>query len=373
GVGSKARRLSIAFPEDFEVEECPLEEHFNAISRLNKKHVGEGGAAVVQVMKSKTAGDCKAKDKLFAVKEFRPWEESEETEHEYVRKIKSEFAIAKSLEHPNIVDTYRLCYSDHRKKWFHVMEFCDQGDLNDIITRDFFSREDRDCMFKQLIRGIDYLHSRGIAHRDLKSENLLLDKNGCLKIADFGTSEVFCGKHPGFRNCRRPSLVKAEDKIKFCEPGLVGSRPYMAPELIARKEPYDPRAIDVWCCGIIYISLITGGTPWEAAESGVKNYEIYAGSWDDFHERFGENAMPTKEGPFPKFAQTPQFRKFGSPDVLALVFGMLHPDPKRRITAHDALECATVVDFACCQQDGYSDDIKKRQRKALHNHIPPKK
>jgi hypothetical protein len=54
------------------------------------------------------------------------------------------------------------------------------------------------------------------------------------------------------------------------------------------------------------------------------------------------------------------------------VLGMLHPDPSKRWTAHDALETVVVTDYPCCQQDGYSDDIKTRQRKALHNHTPPK-
>ena len=68
GVGSKARRLSLHIPDQLSVDECRLEEHFNGLSRLNKKKIGEGGAAEVQIMKSKTAGE----GKVFAVKEFRP-------------------------------------------------------------------------------------------------------------------------------------------------------------------------------------------------------------------------------------------------------------------------------------------------------------
>jgi len=373
GVGSKARRLSVHVPQ-LQVEECKLEDHFTKIDRMRKKKIGTGGAAEVQEMKSKTASQGKSKEKVFAVKEFRPWEPSEESRIEYEGKIKSEFAIARSLEHPNIVSTYCLCFSDNHTKWHHVMEFCDQGDLNDMVVNNILrTDEDRKCMFKQLIRGVDYLHSRGIAHRDLKSENLLVDKHGCLKIADFGTSEVFSGQHPGLRNCRRPSLVAADAEITYCEPGLVGSRPYMAPEVLAHQHPYDPRAIDMWSCGMVYLSIMLGKTPWDEAipdtRPGHKNYNAYAGTWDAYMERFGPDAEPTKEGPFPKMAYTKEWMIFhADPDMLAVLFMMLHPDPKRRTTAHDAVESLAVKEMECCQQDGYSDDIKTRQRKARHNH-----
>jgi len=371
GMGSKARRLSVLVPAQLEVDECPLEEHFNIVNRTRKKHIGEGGAATVKMMKSKTAG---AGQKAVAVKEFRDWDGNEETEAEYQRKIKSEFAIAKSCyQNRNIVETYRLCYSDKQTKWYHVMEYCDQGDLNDIINLGYFSREDRDCMFKQLLRGVDYLHSRGIAHRDLKSENLLLTDKGCLKIADFGTSEVFSGKHPGLRHCRRPSLIKDGDEIRLCKPGLVGSKPYMAPELVARQKDYDPRCTDVWSCAIVYITLILSITPWESAEPRVKNYNIFLTSWDRWRGKYPDGVI-SEDKPLPDFASHPKgFSKLGSQSIKAMVMGMLHPDPAKRWSASQALESKEVMEFACCQQDGYSDDIKTRQRKVNHNHCPPKK
>ncbi|KAK0246821.1 hypothetical protein B0A54_17850 [Friedmanniomyces endolithicus] len=379
GVGSKARRLSVHIPQ-LQIEESRLETYFSLLSRMNKELIGEGGAAAVQKMKSKNVSSGKNKDKVFAVKEFRPWEESEETRQEYEGKIKSEFAIAKSLSHPNIVETYHLCYSDNHTKWHHVMEFCDQGDLNDMVRHNNaeIPLQDKNCMFKQLIRGVDYLHSRGIAHRDLKSENLLVDKHGCLKIADFGTSEVFSGLHPGLRNCRRPSLVAPDAVITPCEPGLVGSKPYMAPEVLAHKYPYDPRAIDVWSCGIVYISIILGHTAWEEAipdnSPGHKNYNVYASTWDAFIAAHGADYQLTKEGPFPKMASTKEWRAFhADPEMLALLFGMLHPDPGRRTTAREAVGSLAVKEMECCQQEGYSDDIKTRQRKARHNHGTPKK
>lgn len=372
GVGSKARRLSVQIPDSFEVDECKLEEHFGPVARMRKKQIGEGGAATVQIMVSKTAGGETTKDRVYAVKEFRAWEADDEPRSEYERKIKSEYAIAKACEHPNIVQSFHLCYSHNRNTWHHVMEYCEVGDLNDAINRAYFSRDDRTCMFKQLLRGVDYLHSRGIAHRDLKSENLLITSTGCLKIADFGTSEVFSGTHPGLRNCRRPSLIGEDPEVRHCNPGLVGSRPYMAPELIRRQHPYDPRAVDMWSTGVILLTLIIGGTPWPEASTDIKNFNIYCASWDEWLDGRADGVLdPDKR--LPKFGSSKEFALLGDQGTKCLAFGLLHPDPEKRWSAQQALEFPTVVDYPCCQQNGYSDDIRTRQRKALHNHVPPKK
>ncbi|QIW95672.1 hypothetical protein AMS68_001190 [Peltaster fructicola] len=372
GTGSKARRLSVQLPTELQVGSDKLEDYFDLLSRLGKKKIGEGGAASVQLMKSKKAGDDE--HKVFAVKEFRPWDSEEETEIEYQRKIKSEYAIAKSCQHPNIVHTFRLCCSGG-EEWFHVMEYCDLGDLNDLINKNFMTQEDKNCMFKQLLRGVDYLHSRGISHRDIKSENLLVNHHGCLKIADFGTSEVFCGEHPAARNCRRPSIIAPDPEVKLCAPGLVGSRPYMAPEIVEHKESYDPRCVDVWSCAIVYLSLCFTGTPWESASNDQKNYNIFCSSWDEWLVRNPSGEIQL-EVPLPSVAYS-RMLKLETPGSRTIVMGMLHPDPKHRWTAKKALDLICQKEGAgpwpCCQQDGYSEDIKSRERKARHNHIPPDK
>ena len=367
GVGSKARRLSVDIPKELLVEEDRLEDYFNALNRNRTEKIGEGGAAEVQLMKSKTAGG--PNDRVFAVKKFRPWDSEEEEKLEYERKIKSEYAIAKSCDHPNIVETFRLCHDKH-DTWYHVMEYCSLGDLNDLIQKGYFSMEDRECMFKQLLRGVEYLHSRGIAHRDLKSENLLLTNEGCLKITDFGTSEVFCGPHPGARRCRRPSIIDEAEECRLCKPGQIGSRPYMAPEILRRQE-YDPRCVDVWSCAVVYLTLCAGGTPWDEASSNIKNFDAYCSSWQEYHDHFGEDMKIEKEGPLPRIAHSKLFGMIRDPEAKCMMMGMLHPDPSKRWNAKQALDFDLVKEAPCCQQTGYSDDIKTRQRKSLHNHIPP--
>ncbi|WPH03218.1 putative serine/threonine-protein kinase c70.05c [Acrodontium crateriforme] len=367
GVGSKARKLSVYVPPSFEVDETPLDEYFGFLGMSRRTKIGEGGAADVFFITAKK-GKSPRKDKLMAVKEFRPWVPEEETNKEYEHKIKSEYAMAKSLEHPNIVETYQLCTD--KGKWYHVMEPCDVGDLNDCITANYLNREDMDCLFKQLLRGVEYLHSRGIAHRDIKSDNLLISHDGCLKIADFGTSEVFSGQHPGFRHCRRPSLIADDAEIRLSKPAILGTQAYMAPELVKREDCYDPRAVDMWSCGIVYVTMTCGGTPWPSAESSVKNYNIYCNTWEEWELKYPDGKV-TAERPMPNYAKSPSFAKVGDAPMKALILNMLHPDPKFRMTAKEAVASKLVTDWPCCQQTGYSDDIKTRQRKALHNHIPP--
>lgn len=369
GVGSKARRLSVALPDDLQVDECSLEEHFSVLQRMKHKEIGAGGAAVVKLMQSKTAGE--AKDRVFAVKEFRLREPQEETEFEYERKIKSEFAISKACDHENIVKTFRLCHSGDQ--WYHVMEYCELGDLNDLIKSGIFAgQEDRNCMFKQLVRGVDYLHSRGIAHRDLKSENLLVNKQGCLKIADFGTGEVFCGQHPGVRNCRRQSIVDPNEPIRYCPPGWVGSVPYMAPEIYQRLGKYDPRAVDVWAVAIVYVTLCFQGNCWDFAGMDCKNFRIFMQHWDAWFEDYPDHII--KDGRrVPQFGYIGRFMRLDDNETRTMLMGMLHPEPSKRWKISDVLNSKPVENAACCQQSGYSDDIRKRQKKSLHNHIPADK
>ncbi|KAK6441619.1 hypothetical protein LTR95_002157 [Oleoguttula sp. CCFEE 5521] len=375
GVGSKARRLSVKLPQDMDVDECGLDAHFSYLARHNSKVIGEGGAAMVKLMTPRNKAD---NVKVYAVKAFRPWEPEEEEEFEYVAKIKSEYAIAKACDAPNVVKTYYLCTSG--KEWMHVMEYCELGDLNDLVKTNTMSLEDRNCMFKQLLRGLTFLHDHGVAHRDIKSENLVVTKDGALKIADFGTSEVFAGPPPGnpSRHCRRPSLVPENVEIRLCEPGLVGSRPYMAPELLAREKAYDPRGIDVWSAAIVFITLHERGTPWTAALKSEKNFGIFHNSYCDWMEKHNDAPMGKSTEDLPRCAAKMFPGAHATPGAIQMVFGLLDPRPEKRWTVKQALEVASDREskwgpWPCCQQDGYSDDIKTREKKVRHNHVPPAK
>jgi len=230
GVGLKARRMSTSLPDDFNVDTVELNKEFTSTSLLPGKRgkmVGKGATATVKLMVKK-GGPA---DEVYAVKEFRKKGQKED-EAEYVKKVKSEYSIAKSLHHPNIVESVRLC--THSGRWNHVMEFCPQGELFSLVEKRYFKLEDRLCLFKQLLRGVSYLHDHGIAHRDIKLENLLMTNQGHLKITDFGVSEVFCGEHPGVRAARGECGQNMKE-CRRCSPGICGSLPYIAPEVLEKK------------------------------------------------------------------------------------------------------------------------------------------
>ncbi|PBP16077.1 kinase domain containing protein, partial [Diplocarpon rosae] len=145
------------------------------------------------------------------------------------------------------------------------------GDLFSLVSQKYLSRDDRLvdrlCLFKQLLQGLNYLHANGIAHRDVKLENLLLTRDSKLKITDFGVSEVFCGVHPGLRSAGG-QCGRDMGEIRLCAPGMCGSPPYVAPEVIAKQEEYDPRPLDAWGAAIVMLCMTANGVLWDEAKPG---------------------------------------------------------------------------------------------------------
>ncbi|KAL1980234.1 hypothetical protein VTN96DRAFT_4439 [Rasamsonia emersonii] len=379
GVGLKARRMSASLPEDFHVDLCELSEEFVSASRIpgrRGKEIGKGATATVKIMYRK---GC-SKNVPYAVKEFRKRGRNE-TEREYEQKVKSEFSIANSLHHPNIVKTVRLC--SHAGRWNHVMEYCSYGDLYSLVQRGYLQKEDNLCLFKQLLQGVAYLHENGIAHRDIKLENLLLSSEGHLKITDFGVSEVFSGIHPGLRSAGG-ECGKAMGEVRKCSPGICGSLPYIAPEVLAKTGDYDPRPLDVWSCAIVCLALFFRGTPWQAARLTDVNYAKFIAGWDNFLLKKPDGIVTETE--YPSCGRI--FSALPKAALKRLVLRMLHPDPERRITIHDALRDRWVSRIECCCPDpkdtvkpvnsidaakGSGKHAGQMKVQKVHNHLPPEK
>ncbi|KAG0076358.1 serine/threonine-protein kinase HAL4/sat4 [Linnemannia elongata] len=142
---------------------------------------------------------------------------------------------------------------DQFPEYCMVMEFAAGGDLFNLLTKSHppISLHEKHCLWRQLVNGVQYMHSMGVAHRDLKPENILIDGTGrILKITDFGIANVF--KSVG-------------DPIPLPCRGIIGSEPYIAPEEFYQEE-YDPRAVDVWACGIIFYVMYYAAMPWARAD-----------------------------------------------------------------------------------------------------------
>ncbi|KAK3386211.1 kinase-like domain-containing protein [Sordaria brevicollis] len=214
------------------------------------KVLGAGAGGSVRLMKRSEDGV------VFAVKEFRP-RHSYETEREYVKKLTAEYCMGSSLHHGNIIETLDIV--QEKGKWYEVMEYAPY-DLFAIVMTGKMSREEVSCCFLQILSGVTYLHSMGLAHRDLKLDNVVVSEHGIMKIIDFGSAHVF--RYPF-----ETSIVHAS--------GIVGSDPYLAPEVYDEKK-YDPEAVDIWSLAIIYCCMTLRRFPWKVPRLTDNSFKLFA-------------------------------------------------------------------------------------------------
>lgn len=173
---------------------------------------------------------------------------SNESEKEYIKKITAEFCIGSTLHHPNIIETFDMIQEG--RHFFQIMEFAPY-DLFNCVMSGNMSRHETACCWRQLLNGVEYMHREmGLAHRDLKLDNLVLDPRGIVKIIDFGCAVV--NKYP-FEVSRRRSR------------GVSGSDPYIAPEQFIQRD-YDANASDLWSCAIIFVCMSIRRFPWHLAK-----------------------------------------------------------------------------------------------------------
>ena len=166
--------------------QVPFADDHGLTSKYGKlgRVLGSGAGGSVKLMR-RTEDNT-----VFAVKEFRP-RHSYETEKEYVKKLTAEFCIGSALHHGNIIETLDIV--QEKGKWYEVMEYA-PFDLFAIVMTGKMSKSEVTCCFLQILSGVTYLHSSGLAHRDLKLDNVVVSEHGIMKIIDFGSAHVF--KYP---------------------------------------------------------------------------------------------------------------------------------------------------------------------------------
>lgn len=145
------------------------------------KVLGSGAGGSVRLLKRSSDGVT------FAVKQFRE-RHSWESEKDYAKKVTAEFCIGSTLHHGNIIETMDIIQENHR--WFEVMEYAPY-DLFATVMTGRMGREEIACAFLQIVNGVSYLHSMGLAHRDLKLDNVVVSEHGIMKLIDFGSATVF--------------------------------------------------------------------------------------------------------------------------------------------------------------------------------------
>ncbi|KAK7264789.1 hypothetical protein RJT34_32399 [Clitoria ternatea] len=240
--------------------------------------LGEGNFGKVKFARNTDSGQP------FAVKII---EKNKIIDLNITNQIKREIGTLKLLRHPNVVRLYEVLAS--KTKIYMVLEYVNGGELFDkIASKGKLTEGEGRKLFQQLIDGVSYCHNKGVFHRDLKLENVLVDAQGNIKITDFGLSAL-------------PQHLRADGLLHT----TCGSPNYVAPEVLANKG-YDGATADAWSCGVILYVILTGYLPFDDRNLVVLYQKIFKG---DVH--------------IPKWL---------SPGAQNMIKRILDPNPKTRIT-----------------------------------------
>ncbi|KAK9894120.1 Pkinase-domain-containing protein, partial [Cystobasidium minutum MCA 4210] len=223
-------------------------------------------------------------------------------------KVQREIDVLRMIKHPHIVRLVDVVETD--RYIGIVLEYASGGELFEYILAHKHLRENVACkLFAQLVSGVGYLHSKKIVHRDLKLENLLLDRNRNIIITDFGFANRF--------NDAGSDLMATS----------CGSPCYAAPELVLQDGQYVGSAVDVWSCGVILYAMLAGYLPYD----------------DDPNNPDGDNInllyryITTTRISFPDWI---------SPEPRDLLLMMLVPDPNKRASMKDVMRHSWLARYS---------------------------
>uniref|UniRef100_A0A1A8F9Y9 non-specific serine/threonine protein kinase n=1 Tax=Nothobranchius korthausae TaxID=1143690 RepID=A0A1A8F9Y9_9TELE len=171
--------------------------------------------------------------------------------------IQREIEITSLLRHPNIIRFHEVFES--RDKIVIVMEYASRGELYDYIQeRKRLPETEARSIFRQITSAVHYCHKNGVVHRDLKLENILLDQDMNVKLADFGLSNNF----------QRDSLLQT-----YC-----GSPLYASPEIV-KGLPYKGPEVDCWALGVLLYALVYSSMPFDGANHTKLTEQISQGRY----------------------------------------------------------------------------------------------
>lgn len=166
-----------------------------------------------------------------------------------------EVSVLSKLAHPHVIGFCNAFEDAHHV--YIATEFCPQGDLYHYLKAQPSGLPEREALkyLRQILHGLQYLHARGISHRDVKPENVLMTPNGKVKLADFG---MCYWRRPGGEMSTR----------QHC-----GTPQYAAPEIM-RKAPYVPEHADMWACGVVLHAMLTRTLPFVGHDWAQLKYNI---------------------------------------------------------------------------------------------------
>lgn len=179
-------------------------------------------------------------------------------QRQLVTALKSEIKTLQELDHPNVVTC--LGFEETADTLSIFLEYVPGGSIGSCLRR--YGRLDENTtssFINQTLQGLAYLHSRGILHRDLKADNLLVDYHGICKISDFGTVRH---SHDIYANVQDMSLQ--------------GSLFWMAPEVVRLSSQGYSAKVDIWSLGCVVLEMLAGRRPWSDEEAVQAMFKIGA-------------------------------------------------------------------------------------------------
>lgn len=287
--------------------------HPNSLNHLHDaeyiKCLGKGTFGEVKLYKcmekeSENNGMCC--NKYFVVKKLKCYRNNgkfkiEHIDKKFIKKnLINEYTIGTLLDHPCIRKTLDIDIIDNAL----IFEYFPGIDLFEYLKNGDCNIKDEINFYEQFIDAVEYMHITGIAHMDLKLENIMVDPiNKKIKIIDFGESCVF------------HDTTHIETII--LEHGIHGSEPYIAPEEFIEKS-YDPEKVDVWSCGIILYEILYISIPWQRADKYDRRFNTYINCYNN-------NSLLC----------ITFFKKHIGDDIL---IKMLNPNPEKRCKIKDVKE-----------------------------------
>ncbi|KAL7550356.1 hypothetical protein ACHAWF_013598 [Thalassiosira exigua] len=224
--------------------------------------------------------------------------------------------------HPNVVSILDALQSETHL--FYVFPYVEGGDLCGCLLDKMNSsptgRLDESLAmdwFCQILSGMSHLQKKGICHRDLCLENIMMDEDDTIRIIDFGLCLRVPYEDPNNRNLVTDVSANTSRRL-MKDQGQCGRVQYMAPEVVMRAEAFDGFAIDLWSAGIMLFELLVGKRPFAMAHSSDKNFRIIS-----------------VEGDLAGLLQAKGIEL--NEDAVDLLQQMLHCDPAKRLTLSEVV------------------------------------
>lgn len=165
-------------------------------------------------------------------------------DEEFVKRFNREAKTLATLSHPNIIAIYDMGkYDEH---YYFVMEYVEGVTVRDLIGQHKLPPEEALKIVPQLCDALEHAHLEGVVHRDIKPDNILIDKKGRIKIADFGLARIVSGDIP------IETITKTQD--------VMGTYDYMSPEQRISTKTVDHRS-DIYSMGVVFYEMLTGELP----------------------------------------------------------------------------------------------------------------